>query len=111
MLFNEQVFGKVIDVVKTAQFRTRKEAAHVLINAALIGNSDHVRHLVSLGCIVALCDLLTAKDSALVAAILSALACILLHGSADTNYTNGENPYADAIEECGGIQFLLFISS
>jgi importin subunit alpha-6/7 len=105
VLIDSKVFAPVIDIVQTAPFRTRRQAAYVLTNAALVGNCDQVRHLVSLGCIVALCQLLNVGDCALISAVLSALASILLRGSVDPNHITGENPFADSIEECGGTVF------
>ena len=103
MLLVAEIFVPIFDVIHTALFRTRLHASFVLTNALRVGNAEQVRHLVSIGCIRPLCDLLAVHDLEIVMAALSAIACLLQHGRVEQTSTGRENPYKSLIEECGGI--------
>ena len=103
MLLVEQIFDPVFDILRTAWFRTRKQAAFVLTNALQVGNTEQVRHLVSISCTKPLCDLLAINDACVVSAVLSSIVCLLQHGLVEQTATGREDtPYKLLIEESGG---------
>ena len=65
-VIDANVFPMLIDIMGKAEFKTRKEAAWAITNAASGGTSDQIRFLVNLGCIPPLCNLLTVMDSKIV---------------------------------------------
>lgn len=82
----------------------------------LPGSADQIQYLVSQGCIPPLCDLLTVMDPKIVQLALTGLENILRFGEQDAAKTdagggaNG-NPYANAIEECYGLDKIEFLQS
>lgn len=62
----------------------------------------HCRHLVELGCIKPLCDLLTLMDSKIVQVALNGLENILRLGELEAKRGGGINPYCALIEEAYG---------
>lgn len=60
------------------------------------------RHLVDLGCIKPLCDLLTLMDSKIVQVALNGLENILRLGELEAKRGGGINPYCALIEEAYG---------
>lgn len=60
------------------------------------------RHLVELGCIKPLCDLLTLMDSKIVQVALNGLENILRLGELEAKRGGGINPYCALIEEAYG---------
>lgn len=63
------------------------------------------RHLVELGCIKPLCDLLTLMDSKIVQVALNGLENILRLGELEAKRGGGINPYCALIEEAYGKLF------
>merc|ERR1712166_1654856 len=92
----------LIDVLQNADFKTRKEAAWAISNATSGGRPDQIQQLVAAGCIPPLCNILSVGDHKVLEVALDALDNILRVG-ADVLTTAGANPYAVAIEECGGL--------
>lgn len=62
-----------------------------------------LRHLVELGCIKPLCDLLTLMDSKIVQVALNGLENILRLGELEAKRGGGINPYCALIEEAYGM--------
>ncbi len=62
-----------------------------------------LRHLVELGCIKPLCDLLTLMDSKIVQVALNGLENILRLGELEAKRGGGINPYCAHIEEAYGM--------
>lgn len=60
------------------------------------------RHIVDLGCIKPLCDLLTLMDSKIVQVALNGLENILRLGELEAKRGGGINPYCALIEEAYG---------
>lgn len=60
------------------------------------------RHLVELGCIKPLCDLLTLMDSKIVQVALNGIENILRLGELEAKRGGGINPYCALIEEAYG---------
>uniref|UniRef100_A0A4W4GZA4 Importin subunit alpha n=1 Tax=Electrophorus electricus TaxID=8005 RepID=A0A4W4GZA4_ELEEL len=94
---------------QVAEFRTRKEAAWAVTNATSGGSAEQIRHLVELGCIKPLCDLLTLMDSKIVQVALNGLENILRLGELDAKRGGGINPYCALIEEAYGLDKLEFL--
>ena len=93
----------MIEILGKAEFKTRKEAAWAITNAASGGSSEQIRYLVDLGCIQPLCDLLTVLDAKIVQVALNGLEHILRVGLQDCKQTSGgTNIYSVYIEECYG---------
>lgn len=93
-----------------AEFKTRKEAAWAITNAASGGSTDQIRYLVQLSCIPPLCDLLTVMDSKIVQVALNGLEHILRAGDQEAKQHGITNSYSVLIEECYGLFCLIFIS-
>merc|ERR1712166_1626267 len=92
----------LIDVLQNADFKTRKEAAWAISNATSGGRPDQIQQLVAAGCIPPLCNILSVGDHKVLEVALDALDNILRVG-ADVLTAAGANPYAVAIEVCGGL--------
>ena len=76
------------------------------------GSADQIQYLVSQGCIPPLCDLLTVMDPKIVQLALTGLENILRFGDQDAAKTDASgNPYANAIEECYGLDKIEFLQS
>merc|ERR1712166_1695027 len=101
-LIDGNLIPTVIDVLQNAEFKTRKEAAWVISNATSGGRPDQIQQLVVAGCIPPLCNILSVGDHKVLEVALDALDNILRVG-ADVLTAAGANPYAVAIEECGGL--------
>uniref|UniRef100_A0AAY4AVK2 Importin subunit alpha n=1 Tax=Denticeps clupeoides TaxID=299321 RepID=A0AAY4AVK2_9TELE len=107
----------LISILQVAEFRTRKEAAWAITNATSGGSAEQIRyrnscrymHLVELGCIKPLCDLLTLMDSKIVQVALNGLENILRLGELEAKRSGGINPYCALIEEAYGLDKLEFL--
>ena len=97
------MFPVLIDIMKSSDFKTRKEAAWALVNATSGGSPDQIRYLVNQGCIPPLCDFLTAQDAKIVQVALNGLENILKVGDADSKVSGDVNRFAVLIEECFGM--------
>eukprot|EP00126_Sphaerothecum_destruens_P003724 Sdes_comp17507_c0_seq1m6738 len=109
-VIDANIIPPLIEILIKADFKTRKEAAWAISNAALGGNSEQVRYLVSQGCIKPLCDLLTVMDTKIVQVVLDCLENILKIGQADAEMT-GTNKYAEYIEEAFGLDKIEFLQN
>lgn len=107
-VIDANIFPALIEILGTAEFKTRKEAAWAITNCTSGGTPEQIRYLVAKGCIPPLCDLLTVMDSKMILVALNGLENILRLGEQDTNVHNGINPYAVIIEECYGVYFFFF---
>ena len=101
-VIDANIFPLLIDIMGKAEFKTRKEAAWAITNAASGGSSEQIHYLVNLGCIPPLCDLLTVMDSKIVQVALNGLEHILRIGEQDSKQTGQTNLYSVLIEECYG---------
>jgi importin subunit alpha-6/7 len=101
------LIAPLIEIVRVADFRTRKEACWALSNATACGLQDLsiIRHMVEVGYIACLCDLLNSLDNKVILVTLDGLENVLRAGEieAATQGMLGENAYATAIEEQGGL--------
>ncbi|TRY90802.1 hypothetical protein DNTS_028617 [Danionella cerebrum] len=109
MVIDADLFPPLINILQVAEFRTRKEAAWAITNATSGGSAEQIRHLVELGCIKPLCDLLTLMDSKIVQVALNGLENILRLGELEMKRGGGINPYCALIEEAYGLDKLEFL--
>ncbi|EDW35235.1 GL15735 [Drosophila persimilis] len=107
-LINANIFPQLMTIMQTAEFRTRKEAAWAITNATSSGTSEQINYLVEVGCVPPMCDFLTVIDSDIVQVALNALENILKAGE---KYQVRPNPYAMAIEECGGLDKIEYLQA
>lgn len=98
-VIDAKIFPILINILRGAEYKTRKEAAWAVTNATSGGTAEQIKYLVSIGCIPPMCDLLTVKDTNIVQVALSGLENILKSG--DQSYQK-PNPYAVQVEECYG---------
>ncbi|KAI3990225.1 hypothetical protein MKX01_029203 [Papaver californicum] len=99
------IIGPVLHLLRHAEFETKKESAWAITNASSGGVHEQIRYLVEQGCINSLCNLLICPDSSIVMVCLEGLENILRVGESDkeSGKNNGDNIYADIIEECEGL--------
>uniref|UniRef100_A0A673C7W1 Importin subunit alpha n=1 Tax=Sphaeramia orbicularis TaxID=375764 RepID=A0A673C7W1_9TELE len=109
MVMEADLLPPLITILQVAEFRTRKEAAWAITNATSGGSAEQIRHLVELGCIKPLCDLLTLMDSKIVQVALNGLENILRLGELEAKRGGGINTYCALIEEAYGLDKLEFL--
>uniref|UniRef100_A0A8C5G761 Importin subunit alpha n=1 Tax=Gouania willdenowi TaxID=441366 RepID=A0A8C5G761_GOUWI len=109
MVIDAGLLPPLITILQVAEFRTRKEAAWAITNATSGGSAEQIRHLVELGCIKPLCDLLTVMDSKIVQVALNGIENILRLGELEAKRSGGINPYCALIEEAYGLDKLEFL--
>ncbi|CAI5700875.1 hypothetical protein KXD40_005792 [Peronospora effusa] len=100
-IMDSDIFPSLIGFLSTAEFDIRKEAAWAVSNATSGGSAEQIMHLVSLGCIKPLCDLLEVKDAKVVIVALEGLENILRAG--EQQKTNDINDIATMIDEADGV--------
>ncbi|KAG2223595.1 hypothetical protein INT45_001677 [Circinella minor] len=99
----------LIQILAHGDFKTKKEACWSICNATSGGlnKPEQIHYLVAEGCIKPLCDILTVMDNKITMVALDGLENILQVGEVErTNTVDNLNPYALAIEECGGVDFI-----
>jgi len=94
--------------LRTAEYKTRKEAAWAVTNSTSGGTAEQIKYLVSVGCIPPMCDLLTVMESNIVQVALNGLENILKSGE---QCYQKPNPYAVLIEECYGLDKIEFLQT
>ncbi|EDV41098.1 uncharacterized protein Dana_GF23594, isoform B [Drosophila ananassae] len=107
-IINANIFPLLMVIMQTADFKTRKEAAWAITNATSSGTSEQIHYLVEVGCVPPMCDFLTVVDSDIVQVALNALENILKAGE---KFQVRPNPYAMAIEECGGLDKIEYLQA
>ncbi len=92
-------------LLATAEFDIKKEAAWAISNATSGGTAQQIQFLVQAGCIRPMCDLLSCSDPRIITVALEGLENMLKIGEAQKELggANATNPYADAIDEAGGL--------
>merc|ERR1712187_71557 len=70
----------VVNLLQTADFDIKKEAAWAISNATAGGSAQQIEYLVECGCIRPMCDLLMVSDGKMVGVALDALENILRVG-------------------------------
>jgi len=92
----------LVNILKEDQFDVQKEAAWALGNVTSGGTDEQTKFLVSQGCIPALCGIFSCDDAKIIIVVLDAIEKILEVGKRITGM-DGVNDYADAIEDCDGL--------
>lgn len=103
ILIAADVFTKLINIVQHDDKEIRKEAVWALSNSAAGGRPDQVAHLVQSGIIAALCSLFSLQDVKMVSVALEGINRILKHGADEFKTEQGANPFAEILEQCGGL--------
>jgi len=104
-VIDARIFPRLIELVSQADFDIKKEAAWAISNATSCGSPEQIRHLVSIGTIEPMCELLINPDPRMVLVALEALENILKIGEMDAKQT-GTNEFATSVEECLGLDKL-----
>ncbi|EDW73349.1 uncharacterized protein Dwil_GK17501 [Drosophila willistoni] len=99
-IIDANIFPQMLLMIKTAESKTIKEIIRSLTNATTFGTSDQIHYLAKNNSLPLICDFLTTADTALTLMTLKTLENILKVGN---EYQTLPNPYALAIEECGGL--------
>ncbi|GFZ13929.1 importin alpha isoform 2 [Actinidia rufa] len=96
----------LVNLLQTAEFDIKKEAAWAISNATSGGTHDQIKFLVLQGCIKPLCDLLVCPDPRIITVCLEGLENILKVGEGEKNLGNtGDiNYYAQLIDEAEGLE-------
>eukprot|EP00771_Trimastix_marina_P000778 gnl/Trimastix_PCT/1809.p1 GENE.gnl/Trimastix_PCT/1809~~gnl/Trimastix_PCT/1809.p1 ORF type:complete len:544 (-),score=158.95 gnl/Trimastix_PCT/1809:536-2167(-) len=97
------ILPTLIHLLNTDEWDIRKEAAWSLSNATC-GSPEQVKFLVANNAIKPLCDLLTVDEPRIVIIALEGIENILKVGEMEAQ--GNENPYADAIQEHGGVDMV-----
>ncbi|KAK8473717.1 hypothetical protein PHAVU_001G224500 [Phaseolus vulgaris] len=101
-VFDANIIPPLVQILHTAEFEVKREAVCAIYNVTSKGSYDNVRSLAAVGCIEAVCELLTCPDPKMVTLCLEGLVNILAVGEADKD-ENG-NIFAKRVEECGGLE-------
>ncbi|KAH8274537.1 hypothetical protein KR044_008087, partial [Drosophila immigrans] len=107
-IISANIFPQLMNIMQTADFKTRKEAAWAITNATSSGTSEQIHYLVKIGCVPHMCNFLTVVDADIVQVALNALENILKAGE---KFQERPNPYAIAIEECGGLDKIEYLQA
>ncbi|KAF8749342.1 hypothetical protein HU200_012672 [Digitaria exilis] len=106
-VIDASIISPLVVLLKTSETDIKKEAAWALSNAASGASSEQIQYLVSRGCLEPLCNVLTYQDPDLLYTCLEGLENILQEGEAGKKgEESGTNPYAQFIQECGGLDKL-----
>jgi len=105
-VIDANLIPSLVSILKEDAFDVQKEAAWAIANITSGGTKEHIRFVVSQATIPAMCGILKCSDAKMIMVVLDALENILKVGLADANEGNGENAYADIVEECGGLDTL-----
>ena len=103
-VIDNNIIPPLIQLLMNADFDIRKEAAWAISNATSGGTPQQIQYLVSQGCIRPLCDLLAVADAKIITVALEGLENILKVGEQMTKQHNGENVFANFIDEAEGLE-------
>ena len=103
-VIDANIIPPLISLLMNADFDIRKEAAWAISNATSGGTPEQIQYLVSQACIRPLCDLLAVADAKIITVALEGLENILKVGEQMTARHNGENIFANFIDEAEGLE-------
>ncbi|CAI8615377.1 unnamed protein product [Vicia faba] len=111
-IIDADLISSIVHLTK-AEPDIRQPAAWGIVNATCNATHEQIRLLSCLGCIEALCDLLTITDPNLLVECLDGLINILIVGKVnkEKGLYNGVNIYGGMIEECGGLDKIASLQS
>ncbi|AES92530.2 putative importin subunit alpha [Medicago truncatula] len=100
------LIAPLVNLLQNAEFDITKEVAQALTNVTSGGTHEHIKYLVSQGCIKPLCDLLVCPDPRIVTVCLEGLENFLKVGEAEKSISNtGDvNLYAQTIKDVEGLE-------
>eukprot|EP01084_Bolivina_argentea_P265573 450212_1 len=103
-----EILPSLINILKNGKYEIAKEALWAISNATSGGDDAQIKYLVNLGVIPSVCSFLKKVTSTKIFLVsLECLENILSIGSGKENINNyGQNRYAVAVEECGGLKLL-----
>ena len=96
----------LVMLCREGEFDIQKEAAWALSNITSGGSDAQIRTLVGQAVIPALCGLFTCPDPRIITVALEGIDNILKVGGKDALQFQGDNQYANFVEECGGLDSL-----
>lgn len=99
-VIDADVIGIMISLLQEGDFKTQREAAWAITNLTSGGTDEHIAHVVMLGVLPPLCNLLEVKDTKTLIVILDALTNIL---QAAWRLEELER-VCFLIDECGGVE-------
>lgn len=105
-VIDANIIPPLVLILKTAEFDIQKEAAWALSNATSGGTDDQIRYLVNQGVIPPMCELFKCPDPKIVLVAMEGVENILRVGKRDAPRNNGNNLFAEHVEQCGGLDLL-----
>jgi importin subunit alpha-2 len=109
VIIDANIIPVLINVLATAEFKTRKEAAWAVTNATSGGSNEQIIYIAGQDAIPPLCDLLSMMDSKIILVALSGIENILRTGEAVVKEYGGQNVYALQVEECFGLDKIEYL--
>eukprot|EP01105_Mastigella_eilhardi_P004084 TRINITY_DN1537_c2_g4_i1.p1 TRINITY_DN1537_c2_g4~~TRINITY_DN1537_c2_g4_i1.p1 ORF type:complete len:575 (+),score=211.85 TRINITY_DN1537_c2_g4_i1:76-1800(+) len=104
LIIQNEMVPLLVHHMNSNDFDVKREACWAVCNAISGGSAEHVRYIVSQGCIAPMVALLTCSDNKLVTVILEAVETIFKVGAMLAR--TGENPYLSLFEEADGVSVL-----
>jgi hypothetical protein len=105
-VIDANIIHPLVQILNNAEFDIQKEAAWAISNATSGGRDEQIRYLVQQGVIPPLCNLFDCIDPKIVMVAMEAVENILRVGRSDANKESGNNKFAEAVEESGGLDKL-----
>ncbi len=104
MVAKANIFHLLVETLRSQQeYDVQKEAAWAICNACSGGTREHIRQLVSLSVVPALCALLLKDDPRITLVVLEGLRMILTVGEDDCRADgSNDNQIVTFMESCGG---------
>eukprot|EP00906_Rhabdomonas_costata_P015582 RCo022384 len=102
-IINAGLIPPLITMLSSGEFEVRKEATWAISNATSGGSPEQIRYLVDQGCIPQFCELLVVPDTKVINVALEALENILRAGEDEKGNFGGVNPYAQMLQDAGGV--------
>eukprot|EP00761_Pharyngomonas_kirbyi_P012055 gb/GECH01012082.1/.p1 GENE.gb/GECH01012082.1/~~gb/GECH01012082.1/.p1 ORF type:complete len:516 (+),score=137.96 gb/GECH01012082.1/:1-1548(+) len=102
-----EIFEPLVQLLGRAEFDVRREAAWAISNATSGGEPEQIHYLVKqASCLPPLCQLLETNDLKITKVALEGIENILRTGETHARTEDGENEYANVVEECDGLSLI-----
>jgi len=106
-VIDANIIPPLVQILNNAEFDIQKEAAWAISNATSGGRDEQIRFLVQQNVIPPLCNLFECIDPKIVMVAMEGIENILRVGRNDSQKEHGgSNKFAEAVEECGGLDKL-----